>query len=719
MSNNESNNTHSDESQQPARSVHVDAQRFEPAVINPTAFAPSDGSKTSKGINIKPWSILLGSLLLVGLVVVWFLFTAKSVIVKTQPQTQQFKISGGLLFELKGHYIMRQGEYTLEAKLPGYHPIKQTITVDERQNQLVEVAFEKLPGTLTVDVGSDISADIFIDDKKVGKSGQILPNIQAGSRELKVISQRYFPYSSTIDIEGMEKHQDIEVTLKPAWANIIIETEPAGASLSSGDVIFGTTPYNGPLLQGKHQLNIALAGYKTVEHPIEITAGKDVTLERFYLEKADGMLQLTSQPSAVSVTLNGKYQGLTPITLAVAPNQSHRLSFFKDGYRQNQQNIQVPSGEQRALNVKLEANLGQVTVHADQEDALLYVDGTLMGRANQNITLTTKQHQLVVKKEGYVDYQTTVLPRSDLQQIVDIRMKTIEQAKWESFKPRLTTSLGGELKLFKPKDIFTMGASRREQGRRANEVSRRISLKRPFYLGTKEVTNAEFRRFLRHHSSGHVQGNSLNGHRQPVVNISWKQAALFCNWLSKKEKLPVFYILEGDEIVGVNKDATGYRLPTEAEWAWATRYQNGQMLKYSWGKKLPPKPNTGNFADRSGATILGFIQATYNDKHPVTAPVASYPPNSKGIFDLDGNVAEWMNDFYEVKTGLSTKLEKDPLGAEKGDYRVIRGSSWAHGTMTELRLSFRDYGIEPRNDVGFRLARFVADSQFSNPEDSE
>ena len=177
--------------------------------------------------------------------------------------------------------------------------------------------------------------------------------------------------------------------------------------------------------------------------------------------------------------------------------------------------------------------------------------------------------------------------------------------------------------------------------------------------------------------------------------------------MSEKEKLPLFYNVEEEEIVGVNPQSNGYRLPTEAEWAWSTRYNKGNMLKYSWGNQLPPAPDSGNFADRSGAAILGNIQATYNDKFAVTAPVGSFPANDRGLYDLSGNVAEWVTDFYEIKTGLSQKIEKDPLGGEKGDYHVIRGSSWAHGTMTELRLSFRDYGSEPRNDVGFRIARFV------------
>jgi formylglycine-generating enzyme required for sulfatase activity len=687
------------------------AQSFEPAVISPTAFTPSNGKQRRKSLTVKPVSIILGLFLLLGAATVWFLFTAKSVIVNTLPHTTDFTITGGLKVEFSGHYIMREGAYVFEATQPGYHPLKETILVDDNQNQIKTFEFKKLPGRLSVkakdDTTADIVASVWIDGQHIGDTNKELANISAGEHQIKIRSERYFEHSQTIEIMGMDKLQNLSVSLKPAWANISLLSEPAGAQLSSNGKVVGQTPFNGTLIRGERQLTLSLPGYQNWQNDLKVEAGVDVDLTRVYLQRIDGTLQLSAKPQVVSVTLDGKYLGVTPINLPLSANQNHTLSFFKDGYQQQQQQIKVSPGQTRELVVTLKAQLGQITIHANHEDALLYVDDRLMGRANQSVTLTAKQHKVVIKKEGHVNFETTVLPRADMQQIVDVRLRTVEQAKWDNVKERITTRLGSTLKLFKPKDVFSMGASRREQGRRSNEVSRRISLERPFYLAIKEVKNSEFHKFSKSHSSGHVKGNSLNSASHPVVNVSWKQAVLFCNWLSAKDKLPPFYKFDADEFTGINPDATGYRLPTEAEWAWITRYKNGQMLKYSWGSKLPPMPNSGNFADRSGASILGFIQATYNDKYVVTSPVGSYPANDRGIYDLSGNVAEWVHDFYEVKTGLSVKIEHDPLGVDKGDYHVIRGSSWAHGTMTELRLSFRDYGAEPRNDVGFRIARFV------------
>ncbi len=676
-------------------------------IIQPTAFMPADGVQLKQRQPIKPVTIVLGFLMLLGGIVVWFLFTAKSVIVQTVPQAAELTISGGVKLEIADHFLMRQGQYQLTATLPGYYPIELPLDVDEQQNQTQQFEFKKLPGHLTVATTPSVAAQIWIDDQLIGSNDKELMNIEAGTHQIKIQTEQYFAHTDTIVITGKDQHQTINVTLKPAWSDISLTSDPVGSQLSSNGKVIGVTPFVGTLLQGAHQLTLALPGYKGWEQTISVTAGGNIDMPPIYLERNDGRLQLSASPKDVSVTLNGLYQGKTPLELVLTADQPHQLTLFKDGYEQSEQSISVPSGENRELKVKLTPNLGEITIVSNYQDALLYIDDRLMGRANQSVTLTTKRHRVVVKKDGYIDYQTTVLPRGGLKQVVKVRLKTLEQVKWEKVKPQIATTVGTKLKLFKPEGVFTMGASRREQGRRANEAPRRISLKRPFYLGINEISNGEFRRFLKLHSSGHVKGNSLNNDDHPVVNISWKQAALFCNWLSEKEKLPLFYNVEEEEIVGVNPQSNGYRLPTEAEWAWSTRYNKGNMLKYSWGNQLPPAPDSGNFADRSGAAILGNIQATYNDKFAVTAPVGSFPANDRGLYDLSGNVAEWVTDFYEIKTGLSQKIEKDPLGGEKGDYHVIRGSSWAHGTMTELRLSFRDYGSEPRNDVGFRIARFV------------
>ena len=163
--------------------------------------------------------------------------------------------------------------------------------------------------------------------------------------------------------------------------------------------------------------------------------------------------------------------------------------------------------------------------------------------------------------------------------------------------------------------------------------------------------------------------------------------------------------------MSTNPSAIGYRLPSEAEWSWAARTfdaapNGGQpdQLRFPWGQNLPPPERHGNYADRAASSLVGRVIFGYNDNYAASSPIGTYKANHRSLYDMGGNVAEWMNDYYEIP---KAETVSDPKGPRSGEYHVIKGSSWMHGTISELRYSFRDYGIDGRQDVGFRIARYV------------
>lgn len=97
----------------------------------------------------------------------------------------------------------------------------------------------------------------------------------------------------------------------------------------------------------------------------------------------------------------------------------------------------------------------------------------------------------------------------------------------------------------------------------------------------------------------------------------------------------------------------------------------------------------------------------YDDGYASSAPVGTFKPNALGIYDAAGNAAEWVNDLYTVPTPGITTPVVDPVGPERGSSHVVRGSSWRHAGITELRMSYRDYSAVPRPDIGFRVARYA------------
>ena len=162
--------------------------------------------------------------------------------------------------------------------------------------------------------------------------------------------------------------------------------------------------------------------------------------------------------------------------------------------------------------------------------------------------------------------------------------------------------------------------------------------------------------------------------------------------MSEQDGLPPAYEKKGETLVAVNPMTKGYRLPTDAEWEWVARYAGGGKLRrYPWGDALPVAPRSGNYADATARLIVQDVIPDYDDGFAAAAPVGKFPPNPLGLYDIGGNVAEWVHDYYTVSVDSSQALV-DPLGPAEGKQHVIRGASWKQSGVTDLRLSARDFG---------------------------
>ena len=677
--------------------------------IIPIDFIPNNEKGPRVTYKFKWVHLLIGAFAIISVTAGWFVLTAKSVFVEIDPITAQIEIEGGFKVRLGQRYLIRSGSYELTLLNDGYHDSVTQLLVSAEQSQTHPFVMRKLPGIISI--ASDITdgARVQIDGVDIGLTPLNGVLVESGDHQMTISKERYLDYRETISVEGRSVVQRYQASLEPAWATVSLSTVPAGADVLVDGEIFGTTPVNAEILQGRRDLTLKLSGHKAWQDDFDVIAGQDFTIPPVQLEPADGLVFIRSNPSAASLTIGGDFKGLTPLEVALAPGQNHELTFFKNGYHSKKTTIRTQPNQERELNLELDPVLASVSVIAEPVDAELYVNGEFRGLANQSIELMAASQQIEIRKAGYVPYTAEFTSRPGLDQIIRVTLKSLEQARQEQIKPVIATAAGQSLKLFYP-SAFTMGASRREAGRRPNENLRDIQLERPFYISYREVSNSEYRLFDSEHSSGIVSGVTLDNEAQPVVRVSWNQGALYCNWLSEQEALPPFYqVNEQDEVVGFNPQSSGYRLPSEAEWAWVARTEgSGNTVRYPWGDQLPPPENAGNFADVTARQYLGEIIFDYDDGYFATAPIGSFVPNQHEILDMAGNVAEWVHDFYGAMGSLGG-VEVDPLGPEDGQFHTIRGSSWAHGSITEMRLSFRDFGIEPRDDVGFRIARYLED----------
>ncbi len=649
------------------------------------------------------WAGIAAALLVLG-----FLLTATSVEVATSPEADldEVEFAGTALdFGFGGRYLMPPGKYELQVEADGFTPASQPVEIGRQAGQRIVVALVRLPGLVAFDTGG-VAAELSVDGVVKGSlPGEI--ELPAGTRELAVQADRYEPQQVRFEVAGGGERQELKVTLVPLFSKLTVTSVPAGATVWTDDRELGKTPLETDLDAGRYTLAILHPEFRRFESPITVRGGEPLAIGPIELGMPDGRVIVQSRPSGADVSIGGRYRGRTPLSIEVAPGVPQEVLVSLAGYRPVRQDVSVASREERRIAPELTAVLGTVKLQGEPADATLFVDGASRGPANQTLSLPAAPHVIEVRKAGLETFKATVTPREGQTQLVEFALRTAGESRVAGIAGRRSTALGQEMVLVTG-GRFTMGSSRREPGRRSNETERVVVLKRPYYIARLQVTNREFREFRADHLSGIFKDESLDLERQPAARVSWQDAAAFCNWLSERDKLPPAYARSGDRLELVEPATTGYRLPTEAEWEFAARFDGrAATRRYPWGSDLPVPARFGNWGDATAIYLTPVTISGYTDGHRVAAPVGSYPANPLGLHDLGGNVMEWTTDRYSIYVVGPEHVSTDPVGPRAGESYVIRGAGWLTGKIPELRVASRASGSAGKPDLGFRIARYA------------
>ena len=245
-----------------------------------------------------------------------------------------------------------------------------------------------------------------------------------------------------------------------------------------------------------------------------------------------------------------------------------------------------------------------------------------------------------------------------------------------------------------PSGHFWMGRARLYLGEEIGWLARDRTDDRPlhlvnldaFYMDIHEVTNEAYVHFVVKNGGDapyHWNGQSVSSDemRYPVYNVTWREASAYCAWVGK-------------------------RLPTEAEWERAAR-GGFEKLDYPWGNDFMRYPSDD---------VLSVDSAESEDVEPIRmahtasgfgpTEVASFEPNDFGLYDVSGNVWEWVSDWYDTYY-YSVSSQNNPTGPDDGHYKVIRGGGWGDPETRLATVYFRNFtGQDTRSPtIGFRCVK--------------
>ncbi len=233
-----------------------------------------------------------------------------------------------------------------------------------------------------------------------------------------------------------------------------------------------------------------------------------------------------------------------------------------------------------------------------------------------------------------------------------------------------------------------------------------------FYIAKKELTFEAFDVFCRATKRDLPSDAGWGRGKYPVVNISWFDAIEYCNWRSEQEGLLPFYTIDKDKIdpnnehsgfrkkwlIETNPTATGYRLPTEAEWEFAAR-QRGQKIRFGNGKDSAQVKMMHYYACAKMANAHAEI-----GQCPIRAlRVGSFPPNALGLYDMSGNVSEWCHNWSSSQVDT---LSLNPMGPKSGFHKSTRGGSWfSNADFVRVASRLTAAAANKGEILGFRLVR--------------
>ncbi len=643
---------------------------------------------------------VLGSAAVVTILAALWIFT-RGTAVEISPQEAdaraELRLKKGLGFVI-GRSVYALGETVFEASAPGFVTEEVMVTV-EKQSNFIEIVMREAPTMLYLTTSPEDNATRWlIDATPIAVAKSLSIPTKAGHYVLTIDNPHYQKVAMEIAVKRGEEVRH-NISLSPVQGHLEVTTVPSGGSVFLDGKPQGTAPGRYTVAGGRHTLSIRHPGYKEIKDTIYITNTNSDISRNYNLLPQDSFVRFQLSPPAGKLLLNGRQIDGTG-QVQVSAMHPHTASYFKAGYFPQNKTFTLKPGAEDEVRFSLEEEIGAIEITSVPK-AMVLINGKKAGSTPMTAKLPAVEHEITLIKDGYRSVTRKLTPSGQRIKGVDVALVTELHARLAESPVTYKNSIGITMRLFKKPGNVEMGAPRHEKGQRANEFQRKVRLTKAFYVALHETTALQFGRYK------NVAPTKKPD--TPATNVSWLDAARFCNWLSAKEGLKPFYILKNGRYFGADIHADGYRLLTEAEWEWLARKAGRtRQTRFTWGDTPKVRPAAGNLADQSTQGTLSLYIPGYTDGFIKLAPVGSFAADKAGLYDLSGNVSEWVHDVYSlVPPTVANQIEVDPMGPLRGNSHVLKGSNWRSASLTELRASFRETATEGRDDLGFRIARYL------------
>jgi formylglycine-generating enzyme required for sulfatase activity len=643
---------------------------------------------------------IIGSLVAIGLFVyLSWLFLAKGYVMTILPAEAQASATvnarQGQGFYISDVLYLLTAQATVDVSADGFETA--TLRITDTSETKISVSLTPSPGMLVATTQPDLPETEWSISNALVHIGETLEQpLPPGEHTLLVQHKYYQPIEETLLIERQQK-QEKSWQLTPVNGQLIIDSSPISANVIINGEDMGKTPINMEKPAGAYAIEISAEGYDTIEERAEITYKKPQIKRQYQLALRKGSVSLTLSPVGGELFIDGvlvNTDNASAKTIALSANETHRIRYQLAGYADYQEQVKVAPDENKALSISLQKTFGTITV-ATKPAATIRLNGNVVGQSFFKQKLSTVPHQFTFSRDGYRSQTQMITPINNQTKTVNVRLLSEFDARRKEGKPLFVSTLGIKLKSVSL-DGFTMGSPPNEKGRQRNEFPIRVDFTRRIWVSQHEITEAQYS----------ALNTSKPNTSLPVSDVTWTEAVRYCNWLSEQEGLPAFYTIQNRRVTGFDAASTGYRLLSEAEWEWfAKKAKRSSPTMYIWGNSERMPKKAGNIADKSLSSATFYIR-DYSDGFSGKAPVGSFKADRSGLYDMLGNVSEWVHDNY-TNTPPSQPQFVDYMGATRGVGHIVKGANYSSGRFAELRGAYKQVSENKAATIGFRISRYA------------
>jgi len=606
---------------------------------------------------------------------------------------------------------MPKGTYNIQIESPPKY--QRSILTYTTQNEPEPLFITLVPAWAVVDFTTAPGATIEAQPSKgaalqlgvADANGTLHVAKNLGDDTYKFIASKTDYSTAVVENKKIELTQSYHIDLKltAKTAKVTLTTEPPGVTVRMGPQVLGITPFTTEAIPVDTDVRLTLEkqGYQSVPRRLRLSPNVEVAEDLGSLTAHMGSMDLDFKlgghtPSAeesrdAKIVVNDHAYPASTKHIGDMLEGVYKVAFEHPNYDTVEQSVSILDGKTSATAANLSPKPARLAIHATPMMPLtVYLNNQLLAPGADGAYLLPpgQKNKVRVQAQNYADAEKEfdLGPNKSASWDVTLSLLTPPATGKDYTVPYLNL----ELKWIQPGQ-FTMGSPSTEFNRVASEGPMTI-VKFPngFWAGAFEVTQDQYQTIMGENPSEFGK-NAPNQGRYPVENVSWFKAREFTQKLTERERT-------------ANRLPAGfeYRLPTEAEWEYIARA--GTTSPFNFGDHADPSKGNfkGAYPPGAGSDITSLVNVTG------TKPVGSYAPNAWGIYDVHGNVNEWVLDAYKSRLPGGTIAAPALQAGDDNSRREYRGGGWSD-YASAARSAWRDLlgeGARPgtvSDEIGLRV----------------